>query len=168
MNRRRQVIGACHSRVLPTPVRAPEIIAWTESLARRLGLPTRGDTPAMAKLFGGNATVANVDSYAACYGGHQFGHWAGQLGDGRAINLGAVRGVDGRHWILRKQAPDSWMCMPAAGSCVSLQLDAARQKANRHLHPSRQAALGSCTSGNLILYMQADTLILHREASELA
>ena len=35
------------------------------------------------------------------YGGHQFGNWAGQLGDGRAINLGEVIGRDGQHWALQ-------------------------------------------------------------------
>ena len=35
-----------------------------------------------------------------CYGGHQFGHWAGQLGDGRAINLAEVE-HDGQRWALQ-------------------------------------------------------------------
>lgn len=35
-------------------------------------------------------------TYAQCYGGHQFGYWAGQLGDGRAISLGEVTGPSGR------------------------------------------------------------------------
>jgi uncharacterized protein YdiU (UPF0061 family) len=34
-------------------------------------------------------------TYAQCYGGHQFGYWAGQLGDGRAISLGQVSGPAG-------------------------------------------------------------------------
>jgi uncharacterized protein YdiU (UPF0061 family) len=39
--------------------------------------------------------------YAWCYGGHQFGHWAGQLGDGRAINLGEITNAAGRRWVLQ-------------------------------------------------------------------
>ena len=38
---------------------------------------------------------------AACYGGHQFGNWAGQLGDGRAINLGEVVNGQGERWVLQ-------------------------------------------------------------------
>jgi len=41
-----------------------------------------------------------MESYAMCYGGHQFGNWAGQLGDGRAINLGEVDNK-GQHWTLQ-------------------------------------------------------------------
>lgn len=38
----------------------------------------------------GNALFKNSKPYAMCYAGHQFGNWAGQLGDGRAINLGEI------------------------------------------------------------------------------
>ena len=40
------------------------------------------------RCFGGNALLTGMQPYAANYGGHQFGNWAGQLGDGRAISLG--------------------------------------------------------------------------------
>ena len=43
------------------------------------------------KILGGSVSVKGMDSYAQRYGGHQFGHWAGQLGDGRAITLGEVK-----------------------------------------------------------------------------
>ena len=39
------------------------------------------------KVFTGNEILPDTNPYAMCYGGHQFGNWAGQLGDGRAINL---------------------------------------------------------------------------------
>ena len=41
-------------------------------------------------VFAGNLLLPGMRPHAMCYGGHQFGHWAGQLGDGRAINLGEV------------------------------------------------------------------------------
>ncbi len=47
-------------------------------------------TPEFAQVFGGNALLDGMQPYAANYGGHQFGNWAGQLGDGRAISLGEV------------------------------------------------------------------------------
>ena len=42
-----------------------------------------------------------MDPYACCYGGHQFGNWAGQLGDGRAINLGEIINQRGQRWALQ-------------------------------------------------------------------
>ena len=57
--------------------------------------PPRSSTGAVAEVLGGNRVLPGMQPYAARYGGHQFGHWAGQLGDGRAITLGEVVGPDG-------------------------------------------------------------------------
>jgi uncharacterized protein YdiU (UPF0061 family) len=54
-----------------------------------------------AQIFGGNQLLAGMEPHACCYGGHQFGNWAGQLGDGRAINLGEVRNQKSEHWTLQ-------------------------------------------------------------------
>ena len=81
----RQVPNACWSRVLPTPAPKPELRLWSEEIASLLGLD-RGE----ADVLGGGKTVTGMDTYAQRYGGHQFGNWAGQLGDGRAITLGEV------------------------------------------------------------------------------
>ncbi|MEE7547734.1 YdiU family protein, partial [Xanthomonas sp. Kuri4-1] len=58
-------------------------------------------TPRFAEVFGGNALYPGMQPYAANYGGHQFGHWAGQLGDGRATALGELIGADGRRHELQ-------------------------------------------------------------------
>jgi uncharacterized protein YdiU (UPF0061 family) len=88
---RRQVHGALYSRVQPTPVAAPRLIAWSREVAAMLGLDaTDVESPRFAQVFGGNALAEGMEPYAANYGGHQFGTWAGQLGDGRAIGLGEV------------------------------------------------------------------------------
>lgn len=52
-------------------------------------------------IFSGNALLDGMKPYAMCYGGHQFGNWAGQLGDGRAINLGEAVNQRGDHWALQ-------------------------------------------------------------------
>ena len=52
-------------------------------------------------MFAGNRLLDGMDPYATVYGGHQFGNWAGQLGDGRAINLGEVVNARGEHWALQ-------------------------------------------------------------------
>ena len=58
-------------------------------------------SPAFAQVFGGNALLDGMQPYAANYGGHQFGHWAGQLGDGRAITLGEIVNAAGERWELQ-------------------------------------------------------------------
>src|SRR3954470_19982331 len=89
----RQVHGASYTPVAPTPVAEPRLLAWSDDLAERLGLG-RPDA-AMVEVLAGNRVLPGMQPYAARYGGHQFGHWAGQLGDGRAITLGEVLARDG-------------------------------------------------------------------------
>ncbi len=89
--RRRQVLGALHSQVQPTPVAAPRLLAYSPEVAALLGFDAAFvASPQFAQVFGGNALLEGMQPYAANYGGHQFGHWAGQLGDGRAISLGEL------------------------------------------------------------------------------
>jgi uncharacterized protein YdiU (UPF0061 family) len=100
--RRRQVHGAAYSRVDPTPVAAPRTLAWSPEVAELLGLdPALCESDDFAAVFGGNRVPAGAQPYALCYGGHQFGSWAGQLGDGRAIALGEVLDRDGGHQTLQ-------------------------------------------------------------------
>lgn len=101
-NARRQVSGACYSRVQPTPVSAPTLVAYAAEVAELIGIDAAAcESPAFAAVFAGNALLDGMDPYAMCYGGHQFGNWAGQLGDGRAINLGEVLNGAGEHWTLQ-------------------------------------------------------------------
>jgi uncharacterized protein YdiU (UPF0061 family) len=100
--RLRQVQGASYSRVEPTPVAAPRLIAHSVEVAAMLGLDaTDIASPEFAQVFGGNALLDGMQPFAANYGGHQFGHWAGQLGDGRAITLGETINAAGERWELQ-------------------------------------------------------------------
>ena len=102
VNSRRQVRNACYSRVQPTSVADPKLIAWSREVAELLEI--EGDPFAssdVAQVFGGNRVLPGMDPFAMCYGGHQFGNWAGQLGDGRAINLGEVLNRRGQRWMLQ-------------------------------------------------------------------
>lgn len=83
---RRQTPGFLYARAVPTPVKQPVLLAWSEELAHELGI--REPDEADVNIMGGNSITATMFPYAACYAGHQFGNWAGQLGDGRAITLG--------------------------------------------------------------------------------
>jgi uncharacterized protein YdiU (UPF0061 family) len=93
VNMPRQVANACFTRVAPTPVAAPRLLAWSDALGELLGLcrPSREAVEVLA----GNRVLPGMEPYAARYGGHQFGHWAGQLGDGRAITLAEMIATDG-------------------------------------------------------------------------
>ena len=86
----RQVPGACWSRVDPEAMPHPVLRMWSEEMASELGLDV-----AEEGLLGGNGKAGGMDPYAQRYGGHQFGNWAGQLGDGRAITLGEVATGEG-------------------------------------------------------------------------
>ncbi|MCC2547441.1 YdiU family protein [Hymenobacter sp. BT175] len=94
-NRPRQVPGAAYSRVLPTPVRQPRLLAWSEELAAELGLSRPPEQGPAVDVLAGNLVTETMKPFAARYGGHQFGSWAGQLGDGRAMSLGELSAVDG-------------------------------------------------------------------------
>jgi uncharacterized protein YdiU (UPF0061 family) len=82
----RQVPHACWSRVEPSPAPNPELLLWSSEMGAQLGLDTFDEV-----VLGGGQVVEGMDPYAQRYGGHQFGNWAGQLGDGRAITLGEVQ-----------------------------------------------------------------------------
>src|SRR5690606_27568257 len=100
--RRRQVHNAMYSQAAPTPVSAPYVVAWSKEMAELLGLDERHvESSAFAQVFSGNALLEGMVPTAARYGGHQFGSWAGQLGDGRAISLGEAVARDGQRWELQ-------------------------------------------------------------------
>jgi serine/tyrosine/threonine adenylyltransferase len=88
----RRVRGVLYSEVRPTPVADPKLLGWSGTFADEIGLarPDDADDRASLELLAGNRVLPSMRPYAARYGGHQFGSWAGQLGDGRAITLGEV------------------------------------------------------------------------------
>ena len=96
--RPRQVHGALWSKVQPTPVSAPRLVAHSPEVMALLGLDEETLRSAESlRVLSGNALWPGMVPYAANYGGHQFGNWAGQLGDGRAIVLGEWVAPDGTH-----------------------------------------------------------------------
>ncbi|MGE0332570.1 MAG: YdiU family protein [Ramlibacter sp.] len=76
----------------PTPLPAPHWVGTNAALARELGLDAAWlASPAALEAFTGNLGIAGTQPLASVYSGHQFGVWAGQLGDGRAILLGEAQ-----------------------------------------------------------------------------
>jgi uncharacterized protein YdiU (UPF0061 family) len=100
--RPRQVFKACYSFVNPTPVKQARLIAYSPEVASDLNLsPKLCQSQPFAETFVGNKILVGMQPHAMCYGGHQFGSWAGQLGDGRAINLGDAMVKDGKRLTLQ-------------------------------------------------------------------
>lgn len=97
--RPRQTPGMLYSKAVPTPVNKPSLLAWSDELAAELGIGKPDDED--VKILGGNLITPSMYPYAACYAGHQFGNWAGQLGDGRAITLGEWEAPGGKSWELQ-------------------------------------------------------------------
>lgn len=87
-NTRRQVENACFSYVNPKKTKHPKVIHVSPEMAIQLGISKEEIKSNFFKnIVTGNQVYPNTKPYAMCYAGHQFGNWAGQLGDGRAINL---------------------------------------------------------------------------------
>jgi uncharacterized protein YdiU (UPF0061 family) len=98
-NAPRQVYKAMYSFVTPRMPSSPKLIIAAEEMAKTLEIEdVDGDD--FLNIVTGREPLPNSAPYAMNYGGHQFGHWAGQLGDGRAINLAQVE-VKNVSWTLQ-------------------------------------------------------------------
>mmetsp|Transcript_27404 Transcript_27404/g.26199 ORF Transcript_27404/g.26199 Transcript_27404/m.26199 type:complete len:691 (+) Transcript_27404:27-2099(+) len=109
----RQVPNAIFSRCQPTPVNSPDLIACSVDALKLLGLEISDDQKSaspdklsdatrkmLEEYFSGNVLLPGSETSAHVYCGHQFGNFAGQLGDGAAIGLGEVMHKDKR-WELQ-------------------------------------------------------------------
>ncbi len=97
----RQVRNVLYSNVLPTGVSAPQLIGWSDDLAATLGVLRPQEDVASIEILSGNRVHPEMKPYSSRYGGHQFGQWAGQLGDGRAITLGEIISPHFKRWELQ-------------------------------------------------------------------
>ncbi len=94
-----------YTRLPTTPLTAPRLVHASAEVAAVLGLPTDAlDTQEFLDVVSGTKPMPGGDTMAAVYSGHQFGVWAGQLGDGRAHLLGEIQGPDGSFEVQLKGA----------------------------------------------------------------
>ncbi|MEO6973582.1 MAG: protein adenylyltransferase SelO [Rhodoferax sp.] len=78
-----------YTALAPRPLSAPYWVGRSDAVARELGLqPSWSESPDALEALSGNRAIAGTQPLASVYSGHQFGVWAGQLGDGRALLLG--------------------------------------------------------------------------------
>jgi len=153
-NTSRQVYGACYSRVTPIATTNPQLLSVAPEVAELIGLdPQQAHSDAFAQVFSGNQLLPGMEGYAMCYGGHQFGNWAGQLGDGRAINLGELV-HQGQHWTLQlKGAGRTPYSRHADGLAVlrSSVREYLCSEAMHHLGVPTTRALSLCLTGDQVL-----------------
>lgn len=150
-NNPRQTPGALYSLVKPTPVKAPKLIAWSTELAKQMNIeePDEEDL----QILTGNKVTKSMKPYANCYAGHQFGNWAGQLGDGRAITLGELK-TDDEKWELQlKGAGPTPYSRMADGRAVlrSSVREYIASEAMYYLGVSTTRALSLVTTGEEVL-----------------
>jgi uncharacterized protein YdiU (UPF0061 family) len=94
-----------HTELHPSPLPAPYWVGTSLNLARELGLdPAWLQSDEALQTFTGNQLLPGMRPLASVYSGHQFGHWAGQLGDGRAILLGELATPQGPQEVQLKGA----------------------------------------------------------------
>jgi len=150
----RQVPKAHFSWVTPTKCSQPKLLLANESLAAELEIPSEFlHSQDFAQLMTGNALAPGSKPYAMCYGGHQFGQWAGQLGDGRAINLGEIKTGESYKTLQLKGAGRTPYSRTADGLAVlrSSIREYLCSEAMYHLGVPTTRALSLCLTGDQVL-----------------
>ncbi|WP_269934489.1 protein adenylyltransferase SelO [Serratia liquefaciens] len=96
-------LAGFYTELNPTPLKGARLLYHSEPLARELGLDESWFTQDKTPIWAGETLLPGMRPLAQVYSGHQFGVWAGQLGDGRGILLGEQRLADGRSmdWHLK-------------------------------------------------------------------
>lgn len=151
---RRQVKDACFSYVTPRVPSKPQLIHASVDFAASLGLtPQDLESDTFKQLVSGATVLPGTDPYAMCYGGHQFGHWAGQLGDGRAINLAELVHDDQRWALQLKGAGETTYSRTADGLAVL------RSSIREHLCSEAMYYLGVPTTRSLALSLTGDQVL---------
>ncbi|WP_345273023.1 protein adenylyltransferase SelO [Flaviramulus aquimarinus] len=153
-NRRRQVSKACFSFVSPKSTSNPELLHVSPEMLNNLALnEADSKSETFLKTFTGNRILPNTKPYAMCYGGHQFGNWAGQLGDGRAINLFEVEHHSKRWTLQLKGAGETPYSRTADGLAVL------RSSIREYLCSEAMYHLGVPTTRALSLALTGDQVL---------
>jgi uncharacterized protein YdiU (UPF0061 family) len=150
----RQVEKACFSYVVPKKPSSPSLIHTSEEVADLLGL-SQDDilSDKFLNTFSGNTIFTGTRPFALPYAGHQFGNWAGQLGDGRAINLAEVVHNNASYTLQLKGAGPTPYSRTADGFAVL------RSSIREHLCAEAMHYLGIPTTRSLSLILSGDQVL---------
>jgi uncharacterized protein YdiU (UPF0061 family) len=151
---------AYRTELAPTPVPSPAWVATSPACARWMGLPEDWSGGDAVEVFSGNALWPGMAPVATVYSGHQFGVWAGQLGDGRALLLGELDTPAGPLEVQLKGAGRTPYSRMGDGRAVL------RSSIREFLCSEAMAALGIPTTRALCL--AASPLPVRRETVETA
>lgn len=148
-----------HESVESTPLRDPELLALSPQALKALNWPSPQQIPQneLRDWLNGNRRIPGDQRLASRYAGHQFGVWAGQLGDGRAISLGEFR--DSQHQIWEIQTKGSGrtpFSRHGDGKAV------VRSSVREFLGSEAMAALGVPTTRALALIIGSDPVVRER------
>jgi uncharacterized protein YdiU (UPF0061 family) len=150
----RQVERACFSYVMPKQPSNPSLIHASAEVANLLGLSEEDiQSDDFLNVFSGNAVYLDTKPYALPYAGHQFGNWAGQLGDGRAINLTEVVNDNQSYTLQLKGAGPTPYSRTADGFAVL------RSSIREHLCAEAMHYLGVPTTRSLSLMLSGDEVL---------
>lgn len=150
----RQVEQACFSYVIPKQPSNPSLIHASVEVTNMLGLSQEDILSAdFLNVFSGNSVYPGTRPYAMSYAGHQFGNWAGQLGDGRAINLTEVVHDDKSFTLQLKGAGPTPYSRTADGFAVL------RSSIREHLCAEAMHYLGVPTTRSLSLMLSGDQVL---------
>jgi uncharacterized protein YdiU (UPF0061 family) len=153
-NSPRQVFNACFSYVTPRVPSGPVLVHASDEMMKEIGLDEKDkNSEDFLGVFSGSKILEGTDPYAMCYGGHQFGNWAGQLGDGRAINLGEVVNDDNR-WALQLKGAGATPYSRSADGLAVL-----RSSIREHLCSEAMFHLGAPTTRSLSLMLTGDQVL---------
>ena len=150
----RQVYQACFSYVSPKVPSNPSIIHVGVDVADQIGLEQdelKNDD--FLAVFSGSKIYPNTQPFAMCYAGHQFGNWAGQLGDGRAINLMEVTHKEKNFTLQLKGAGPTPYSRTADGLAVL------RSSIREYLCAEAMHHLGVPTTRSLSLVLTGDEVL---------
>ena len=153
--------GDFYTKMMPEKVGAqPRLIHANEKAAALMGLDPGGfQNPAFAEIFSGHRGFPGGEPLAMVYSGHQFGAWAGQLGDGRALLIAQVRDPSGELWDVQlKGAGKTPYSRFGDGRAVM------RSTIREYLCSEAMAALGIPTTRALAVIATGEEV--HRETAE--
>ncbi|WP_428232983.1 protein adenylyltransferase SelO [Flavobacterium sp.] len=153
-NEIRQVKNTVFSYVNPTKPSKPKLVHVSKEVAELVGISEDEiESESFLNAFSGTEILPETRPYAMCYAGHQFGNWAGQLGDGRAINLTEVEHNNQFFTLQLKGAGKTPYSRTADGLAVL------RSSVREYLCAEAMYYLGVPTTRSLSLMLSGDEVL---------
>jgi uncharacterized protein YdiU (UPF0061 family) len=151
----RKVFNAAYSFVNPKLPSNPKLIHVSKPLATFLNFDDDFlNSSQFLNYFSGSKLIPNSKPYAMAYAGHQFGNWAGQLGDGRAINLGEIKAQDNQYYTIQLKGAGKTPYSRTADGLAVL-----RSSIREHLCSEAMHYLGVPTTRSLSLISTGDKVL---------